>query len=277
MNQAADECDLLLDYMFGELNDADMKQFEDYLLTSRACSSEFDALWFVHQRLLTALPSHLDESIISRKDLVLEHAYALRLPVSPARGDSPGNPQPPSNPQRVSATRDRLLVELSSNNQPSKPIKWNKTFVFRASLVVSLIVFLLAGGVFGTHMERFTHPSATVQSAATTVNLKASASYPKSVGEVRIAQGQHPSLTVNIHHVPVQQKSACYDVWAISGNRVFSLGEFLVNQNGSGGMTIDLKPGTEFNRIKITLEPRWGDPSPLGPAVLTGSSIIKPG
>lgn len=280
MNRATDKCDWLLDYMLGELDDGDRQAFEEYLSTAKDCASEFNSLWPVHQRLLTVLPHTLTEVTTAKKSLVLKHAFTVR-PAIEQRRLAPAS----ENTRVAGRQRQNLGNEHALRAGYPRKTLWNSTLLRRGSVVVGLLLIITVGGLWGTQIGFFSHVKKGTASPHPTVSkhqvlsvaLKASSSYPASLGEIQIIRGQQESLVVKVRHVPVQSKWACYDVWAISGSKVSSLGEFLVDQNGSGGTTISLSHGTTLNGIKITLEPQWGDPAPLGPTVLKSSGLTKLG
>lgn len=261
MSQAMNKCDLLLEYMLGELDDTEREKFEQEIQRSAACRSELDSLWLVHQRLVSILTPNLEELAISQKSSVLTHAFSARLPLT-------------DHPMNGETGEIRFLG--SGRGFRFFPRRTRSSFL-RASVVTVILLGTLALGALTAEKAGSKTSSLSGKPHVTIVSLQPSPSYPKSVGQIRMVKGRQASLVVDVTHVPIQPSTGCYAVWGLSGSNASSLGEFVVNQRGVGSTTIPLLPDVQFNRIEITLEPRWGDSSPLGPTILSSSATKKIG
>ncbi len=287
--------DHLLEYVMGELDDVQVSQFEQHLARCSRCRGDVKALLPVHAELMTLHPdARLPDRRSQAKSAVLQHAFSRRLPNRPVEPGEDGPAQAvvakPPGRQWAGGVRGRLRFR-------------------RAILIAGTVSALLVGGVFAwsEHAERpANQPPSFVRTGKTTANESggahgkaahwpsgsaglaaswdnpgalAAALHPTSAfagarGQVRLLLAQNASrILVQVAEVPMQSHLGCYAVWEEQNGRLRSLGEFLVNSNGAGRIVVPVPPGGLRGRIVVTLEPRWGDSEPQGPAVLSGQVV----
>lgn len=299
MNPDADERMIghghLLEYVMGELDETQVREFELHLARCSRCRAELKALLPVHAELMTLYPDVRTHSNPAQvKSTVLQYAFSRRLPKC-AGGVADGSPTP--------------MARVEPRAKPRAAVLRLWRF-HRAGLVGSVMTVLLIGGtlVWGENAERSVAPAKPIPRVAQTgtgASLGAGsgssrwstsggqASAAWKTGADRPAMMLHPTsaffgargqvrlvpaksarrLLVQVSEVPMQSHLGCYEVWQVYNGRSRSLGEFLVNSNGAGQIAIPLPAGGLRGKIVVTLEPRWGDSSPQGPAVLKGQIV----
>lgn len=302
LNRVGEGCvevkDGLMEYLLGELEESAIAEFRRHLHRCRACQAELDLLVPVQEQLSTLLSS--SDSIHSvvpstmERNRVLEGAFAVRTPTTLTQGVSGRNAE-----RRVGWRAGQGAGWRVRRMSP-----WSRTrlWAVAGSIASVAAVALVWRTEFApNHVQAPTQPTANTVAATTAtasntaantatnlvagekpsfptivlaISLLPSKAYPSAKGAANATiDEKQGNLVLNVSHVPVQPKRACYNVWGIVDGQYYTLGEFLVDESGTGRITVSLQPGLAYSKIEVTLEPRWGDASPEGPKVLQSSAI----
>ncbi|WDL97715.1 anti-sigma factor [Alicyclobacillus sp. ALC3] len=243
MAKTDDMCALLTEYVLGELTDSQMREYEKHLAECDSCQSECESLWSSHKLLLTDVSSDAPSQWLSeQKSQILAHAFSRRKP------RFHGGPMSRSS-------------ELGRSRRIGRRWTW---LVSSAVLVGCLAVAGIL--VHNASVQRAPTPPVNLLGQW---RLVAAPTYPRAQGmALEVHRLQNNNLIVYVNHVPVQSQWGCYGVWGLANGQWHSLGEFTVGNHGNGAITIGLDIQKHYNKLEITLEPRWGDATPEGPQVL---------
>lgn len=240
-------CTLLMEYMLGELNGPQLEAFQKHIEKCAFCRTEYDSLWPIHKNLLQDNSSQIQDSILlEQKSQILNQAFSKRRPV------------------RLKPSHDGPFTWLSAR----KPLRKRYWLMPAAAIVACLL--LVGVLVRNVSTENFQGPPVSFQSK---VQLNPTSMYPQARGTALVVNHlSQTSLIVYVTKVPVQSEWGCYEVWGVKNGRKYGLGEFTVNHQGDGALTIKIGSTLHYDRLEITLEPQWGDATPQGPQVLQGIS-----
>jgi hypothetical protein len=247
MEQMDEMCTLLMEYMLGELGGTQLEEYQKHMEKCAFCRTEYDSLWPLHESLIQDDSSQIQDSILlGQKMQILNQAFSKRRPV------------------QLKSSDDGPLAWLFTR----KPLRKRYWLMPAAAIVACLL--LMGVIVRNVSTENFKEPPVSFQ---TKVQLNPSSMYPQAKGTALVVNHlSQTSLIVYVTKVPVQSEWGCYEVWGVKNGKKYGLGEFTVNHQGDGALTIKIGSTLPYDRLEITLEPQWGDPTPQGPQVLQGMS-----
>jgi hypothetical protein len=267
-NQMA--CEHLLDYLLGELNDAEVMAFQYHARHCPSCHEEMMSILPVHSRLSE------DEIDVPGDDWFATHKSILLQPAlesSPPRNTSHGRIDEPINQEPVRHTapvefRSQTLTQTLTRGR--RVGRWRYGRMWVSTMVAGLLILLVGGGFVwfraGSQKSPTTNPPVSfVQKVA----LQANPGYPSAHG-IALVTNNHdePNLILYVSNLPQQSSWGCYDLWGVQGGKRYSLGEFTVDAQGTGALSVKMPINHQYESIEVTLEPYWGDSQPQGPQVL---------
>lgn len=236
------DCDQLVDYLNGSLNEEQQKQFEAHMAQCPECRDIVDAT--------SELP-YLAEPVApdaAMKGRILDAVYAEEPQEKPAEKTHQADPVPASIPKRRSSTS-----------------KW-LPFV-AAALLVSLLGNAYA---FYELSDREESPEAPAV-AFETVELQPSESFEGSATAAIVREAGALNLLVQADRLAPVSGDEVYQVWLLKDGEPVPTGAFTPGQANEGAVFYSLDDDTQWDTIAITLEPERGNSLPEGEIVLSAA------
>ncbi|GAA0432943.1 anti-sigma factor [Lentibacillus halophilus] len=237
------ECENLLSYMAGTLNEIDKERFEAHLKQCEACMKEYEELsdsW-------EALQFDFEEQEVPEtlKAEVFDFVF--------------GEEQK----EEKTTIKDRLKVWGVSLKKQFTPLS--------ASLVI--ILFAITSVLTYTNVQSANEQPTTPNQPAEimdSLNLtSANGQMSNAGGYAYIVQEEKTKkLVVHVNGLPKLKGSQIYQVWLLKDGERLNAGIFNTNESGSGVLTYALSEKEVFDQIGITVEPDRDNTEPEGKKVV---------
>lgn len=240
-------CAHLVNYLLGELSDRELVAFQVHANHCPLCQEELNTTLPVNIRLTEAdidIPD--DKWFAEQKERLLRPALTDRKPTN---------------------ARENLRRNSSMFHFPHYPYKrlWWSSVIAIVFVTVGVVSFMRLGP--SGNATSINRPVGFLNK----ISLNPNKGYPDAQGVALVVSNHNQkNLILTVSRVPEQSKWGCYDVWGQKDGKHYSLGEFTVDHNGNGALSISLPRDGKYDSIEVTLEPYWGDNEPQGPRVLTG-------
>ncbi|WP_135547670.1 anti-sigma factor [Paenibacillus cymbidii] len=237
-------CERVIEYVTGDLDDAEKIRFEQHLSTCGECMRELSDIREVWRQL----PYAADEAEppATLKSDVMNEIFGTT--------EDAGKP----------AIRREVILPRKSRARG----KW----------IVALAVAFLAGIVIGRMPELTARQAAGTQSYAVPSQVEqmyslrsVDVSSPEANGKAWVAtHGDESNLVMCFYHMPRNEGKQTYQVWLLNNGERSNAGTFNVDAQGNGVLTFRAKKGElpAFEAIGITLEPDPNGNEPRGKKVL---------
>ncbi|MFD1038442.1 anti-sigma factor domain-containing protein [Virgibacillus byunsanensis] len=238
------ECEHLLSYMAGTLDDIDKEKFETHLNQCGACRKECEELTDSWE----ALQFDFEEQEVpeSLKAEVFDFVF--------------GEEQKEENPP----VKDRIKAWGFLLKKQFSPLS--------AGLVA--ILFAITATLTYTNVQSANNQPSTPNQPAeimTSLNLTSSNDTMRDAGGYAyvVKDNQVKKLVVHVNGLPKLKGSEIYQVWMLKDGKRTNAGMFNTNDSGSGVLTYTLSDDEDdFENIGITMEPDQNNTQPEGKKVV---------
>lgn len=242
-------CDQLIDYLNGTLNEEEQKQFEAHLAECPECREIVDA---TGELPYLAEPVQPNAGMKARiLDAVFDEDQQDELSEhQPIKRET--RPQPVATPKRGFGNS-----------------KW--TPLVAAALLVSLL-----GNAYAFY-ELNDQPDAPAapEVAFETVDLQASEAFEGTGTAAIVHEEGALNLLVQANQLEPTSGDQVYQVWLLKDGQPIPTGAFTPSQENEGAVFFSLEEDTEgWDTIAVTLEPNRGNTTPEGEIVL--SAALEP-
>ncbi|ANU20499.1 hypothetical protein BBI15_09860 [Planococcus plakortidis] len=242
-------CDHLIDYLNGTLNEEERKQFEAHLAECPECREIVDA---TGELPYLAEPVEPDAGMKAR---ILDAVFDEEEQPAPLAEERP--------------TRDRPAPPATMAKRGFRTSKW--TPLVAAALLVSLLGNAYA---FYELNDRPDAPAAP-EVAFETVDLQASEAFEGTGTAALVHEEGALNLLVQANQLEPTSGDQVYQVWLLKDGQPIPAGAFTPSQENEGAVFFSLDEDTEgWDTIAVTLEPNRGNTAPQGEIVL--SAAIDP-
>lgn len=249
-----EQCDRLIDYISGELNEEEKRAFEDHLKECSECRVEVEEMSGIMEDLpYAAEPVEPPEGMKNRVlGSVLEEEQTKANTV---RDES------------EQSSKEDKVASLTTHKQEKRARKpW--TALLAAGLLLSV-----SGNVYTLFNEEDKETGTVVDSIDEVTNKVTLSGQQEGSGSASIIKQQEAmTLVVEAERLSQLQGEEVYQVWLINGETPYRAGSFVTNQNGEGAVAFSLeklKDQGDFDTIAITKEPDATSETPRGDIVLS--------
>lgn len=242
-------CDQLIDYLNGTLNEVEQKQFEAHLAECPECREIVDA---------TGELPYLSDPI--------EPNSGMKARILDAVFDEGQQGQPAEHEPLKKETTPQPIIKPKRGFRSSK---W--TPLVAAGLLVSLL-----GNAYA-FFELSDQPDAPAapEVAFETVDLQASETFEGTGTAALVHEEGALNLLVQANQLEPTSGDQVYQVWLLKDGQPIPTGAFTPSQENEGAVFFSLDEDTEgWDTIAVTLEPNRGNTAPQGEVVL--SAAIDP-
>ncbi len=239
-------CNSLLDYFNGALDETERAQFEEHLNSCSSCQEELNEL-----TLLTEDLPYLSEPInpsVGMKDRILANVFSEEADIST------------SDP--VSFEKEATITPFVRKEKRNKKAGWS-TIALAAALLLSLIGNIYSFSTTNQATEVSDRLVKDVQLEATNNNsLAGIASLIEKNGNLNVV--------VKADGLSEVEGDQVYQVWLLQDGKPYRAGSFVPNQEGSGMATYPMGDLSDlkWDTVAITLEPNTKSETPLGEVLL---------
>ncbi|MFQ3545085.1 anti-sigma factor [Halobacillus rhizosphaerae] len=267
------ECEKVVDYFNGQLNEQEKKEFERHLETCEECREELEEL-----EMLTAdLPfaSEPVEPPENMKQRVLDAVFAdddssEDHHLSEASSDDTGN----SNLIGMKERREQYRSPIDTG----KPSAGKKPWVMGG--LAAALVISVGGNIFAivndngetTSQPKVEQPAdESTNQVAERVQLKGEKT-EAIASAAMIQQDNQNLLTLQAEGLEKLQGDEVYQVWLIKGDKPYRAGTFVANSNGEGAVAFSLDQlpkDTSWDAMAISKEPDATSETPQGEVILS--------
>ncbi|HET7656726.1 MAG TPA: anti-sigma factor [Bacillales bacterium] len=246
------QCERLIDYFNGDLNEIEKRAFEAHLLECEECREELNEL----QMLTDDLPfaSEPVNPPVGMKERILNNVFADEK----------------ASEGKIEEKRETVPVtDLRSRGSKMRFGKW-------APFLAAALLLSLIGNVYALLSE---NPSngpdkgkLSIESAIQSVTLKPTGVIQNSEARATMLKTDEGRVKVVLvaNDLKQLQGSEVYQVWLIDGKTPYRAGTFVPDQQGSGGVayTMNLPKYHKWDKIAISIEPTSKSQTPQGKIVL---------
>ncbi|TMN23864.1 anti-sigma factor [Lentibacillus cibarius] len=238
------ECEHLLSYMAGTLDDIDKAKFERHLEQCEVCRKEYEDLTDSWE----ALQFDFEEQEVpeSLKAEVFDFVFRDE--------QKEGNP----------SVKDRIKAWGILLKKQFTPLS--------AGLVA--ILFAITAALTYTNVQSAANQPSTIKQPAeiiASLNLTSANEAMRDAGGYAyvVKDNQVKKLVVHVNGMPKLKGSKIYQVWMLKGGKRTNAGMFNTNDSGSGVLTYTLSDDEDdFENIGITMEPSQNNTQPQGEKVI---------
>lgn len=232
-------CERLLDYLAGELNDAERETFKRHLQTCPTCNTDYQQL----QEIWNLLPYDMEESQVpnSLKSEVLDFVYKH------------DQKSPFFNRKEWWRVFKRQFTPLTT------------------SLVLIMLVSIIwlttvTTQLINSQRNEISYPTEILSFQ----NLHAANPNARDVKGIAtiVRQGSKKNLIIQVNNLPPIKGSKVYQVWLLKNGKRTNAGIFKPAEHGSGLLTYQLSENQSFDGIGITLEPDENSTLPKGKKIV---------
>ncbi|OED33545.1 hypothetical protein BHE17_14205 [Planococcus maritimus] len=242
-------CDQLIDYLNGTLDEQEQKQFEAHLAECPECRDIVDA---TGELPYLAEPVQPDAGMKAR---ILDTVFDEGEQEAPIEKPTP--------------IREKTAPPVAVPKRGFRTSKW--TPLVAAALLVSLL-----GNAYAFY-ELNDQPNAPTapEVAFETVDLQASETFAGAGTAALVHEEGALNLLVQANQLQPTSGDEVYQVWLLKDGKPIPTGAFTPSQENEGAVFFSLEEDTEgWDTIAVTLEPNRGNTTPKGEVVL--SAAIEP-
>ncbi|WP_407270780.1 anti-sigma factor domain-containing protein [Radiobacillus sp. PE A8.2] len=240
-------CELLIDYFNGELDDVTFKKYEEHLEQCESCKEELAEL-----HSLTADLPYASEPITppsGMKDRILDNVFSTETESSKTFDDKQEKPK-------------------------KKVIQSKKSWV--TPLLAASLLFSLIGNGFQLFNNESPSPEDSILTESTdqlfkTVRLNPSDTVNSEAVASMIEKDNRMDLVVQASALQALEGTQTYQVWLLEDGKPYRAGTFVPNQDGVGAVsyTVDYAGEHQWDTVAITLEPTADSELPQGDIILS--------
>lgn len=242
-------CDQLIDYLNGTLNEDEQKQFEAHLAECPECREIVDA---------TGELPYLADPVAPNAGM---KARILDAVFDEEEQQTPVSEEP--------TKRDRPAPPATMAKRGFRTSKW--TPLVAAALLVSLLGNAYAFYELSDQPDAPTAPEVAFE----TVDLQASEAFEGTGTAALVHEEGALNLLVQANQLEPTSGDQVYQVWLLKDGQPIPTGAFTPSQENEGAVFFSLDEDTEgWDTIAVTLEPNRGNTAPQGEVVL--SAAIDP-
>ncbi|MDQ0219724.1 hypothetical protein ELQ35_19515 [Peribacillus cavernae] len=243
------QCDLLVDYFNGQLDDISHRKFEQHLLECEDCRKELTELRMLTENLPFA--SEPVDPPSDMKDRILANVFQEKQEMVETE---------------IPEQKPAYRPESERKNRWLKPL-------LAASLFLSLVGNAYALLSKDNENDTVQESKVTIDKFEKTVSLQPSKNQQVNGTAMLINKDGKTELVVQADNLKNVTGSQVYQVWLLEKGKPYRAGTFVPGSEGQGAVTYGINhPGEhQWDTVAITLEPSNDSKTPKGEILLSSA------